>query len=475
MSIGKHFPNLACDVYDDCRIETPEAPNVRTLLNWLRRDNLTAVSLMLAALLLLTDAAAHSQDAGQDAVRGRFTCSAGLRKGVQTLGVSSLYKDGGAGFDLATVPERIAGGACSSSKPFFFSIAATDGNYQVTLVLGGPRASRTTVKAESRRLMVDKLVVPANRRATIVFNVNVRTPRIAGAPADANTVRLKPREVGILEWDNKLTLEFNGENPSVRSISIKKIDDVPTVYIAGDSTVVDQDKEPWAAWGQMLPVFFGPGVSIADEAESGETIRSFLDERRLAKVESTWKRGDYLMIQFAHNDQKPGGVPLSDYKQLMERYIADARDAGVTTILVTAMNRRNFNPDGTIQPTLGEYPQATRDVAAQQKVALIDLNAMSKTLFEALGEKGTLHAFVQYPANTFPGQTTELKDNTHFNAYGAYELARAIVQSIRDQHLELEPYLRPGIPPFDPAHPLPFAEWSLPMSPAVSTLTPYGR
>jgi lysophospholipase L1-like esterase len=440
----------------------------------LRQNGLGVSSLLLlGAVVLLSDVPAR----GQDAVQSRFTCSAGHRKGVETLGVDSLYKDGGAGFDLATAPQRITGGACSSDKPFFFSIAAVDGDYQVTLTLGGPQASRTTVKAESRRLMVDKLVLKAGRSQEVVFNVNVRTAKIAGAPAGADTVRLKPREIGILEWDNKLTLEFNGENPSVRAISIRKVDDVPTVYIAGDSTVVDQDKEPWAAWGQMLPEFFGPGVSIANNAESGETIKSFVGERRLAKVESTWKKGDYLLIQFAHNDQKagPGGVPLPEYKQLMQRYISDARAAGVTPILVTAMNRRNFNPDGSIQPTLGEYPQATRDVAAQEHVALIDLNAMSKTIFEALGEQGTIHAFVQYAANTFPGQTTELKDNTHFNAYGAYELSRAIVQSIRDQHLPLEPYLRPGIPPFNPAKPLPFAQWSLPMSPAISTVTPYGR
>ena len=321
--------------------------------------------------------------------------------------------------------------------------------------------------------MVDKLVLKAGRSQQVVFNVNVRTAKIAGAPAGADTVRLKSREIGILEWDNKLTLEFNGENPSVRSISIHKIDDVPTVYIAGDSTVVDQDKEPWAAWGQMLPVFFGPGICIANNAESGETIQSFVGERRLAKVESTWRKGDYILIQFAHNDQK--SVPIPQYKKLMERYISDARAAGVTPILVTAMNRRNFNADGTLQMTLGEYPQTTRDVAAEEKVALIDLNAMSKTIFEAMGDAGTLHAFVQYPANTFPGQKQEMKDNTHFNSYGAYELARAIVQSIRDQHLPLEPYLRPGIPPFNPAKPLPFAQWSLPMSPAISTVTPYGR
>jgi len=214
-------------------------------------------------------------------------------------------------------------------------------------------------------------------------------------------------------------------------------------------------------------------VCIANNAESGETIKSFVGERRYAKVMSTIKKGDYLMIQFAHNDQK--SVPIPEYKELMTRFIADTRAKGATPILVTAMNRRNFDDSGHIVMSLGDYPQTTRDVAAGLHVALIDLNAMSKTLFEAMGPNGTLKAFVHFPANTFPGQTTELKDDTHFNAYGAYELARAIVQSIRDQHLPLDQYLRPGIPSFDPAHPDPLAEFHLPPSPAISIETPYGR
>lgn len=409
-----------------------------------------------------------------------FTCAA--RHGAtQGLSAESRFDATAktAGFDLMAGPTSFAKGACSSEKPFFFSTVATDGNYRVTLVLGGPEASTTTVRAESRRLMVDELKVPAGASKTVVFNVNVRTDTIAGA-SDTDgkplKVRLKPREIGALDWDDKLTLEFNGERPSVRSIQIEKVE-VPTVYLAGDSTVVDQDKEPWAAWGQMLPVFFGPGISIANNAESGETIKSFVGERRLAKVESVWKRGDYLLVQFAHNDQKPGAgfVSIPEYKQIMERYISDARAKGVTVILVTSMNRRNFDADGKIQMTLGEYPQATRGVATQEHLGLIDLNAMSKTLFEAMGDTGTLKAFVRYPANTFPDQPQELKDDTHFNSYGAYELARCVVQSIRDQKLPLASYLRPGIAAFDPAKPLPFAEWKLPMSPMVETATPYGR
>jgi len=423
--------------------------------------------------------------------RWRFDC-AGTQSASKEkpLSATTLYKNPSPstsasapypafGFDLGTSPTSFASGSCGSVQPFFFSIAVPDGNYQVTLIFGGPAASTTTVRAESRRLFVNQMAVDAGKSRRVTFNVNVRSAAIT--PPESTTpshVALKPREIGALDWDEKLTLEFNGNHPSVRSISIQPIDHVPTLYLAGDSTVVDQDKEPWAAWGQMLPVFFGPRLSIANEAESGETIRSFVGEHRLAKILSTIRPGDYLMIQFGHNDQKPGNgyVPAAtDFKTYLLQYITAARAHGATPILVTPMNRRNFDADGKIVQTLGDYPAVMREVAEEQKLALIDLNAMSKTLFEAMGETGTLHSFVHYPANTFPGQTEELKDNTHFNSYGAYELARAVVQSIRYQKLPLVRYLRSPISSFDPSHPDTFADWKLPPSPSVSAVTPYGR
>ena len=413
---------------------------------------------------------------GQEAMR--FDCGRGRGRGeVVHLSESNVYAGGmkAAGFDLGTVPEGFAGGACASSKPFFFSVAVPDGNYRVTVVLGGPEASVTTLRAESRRLLLMERAVAAKGSATAEFVVNVRTAEIAGGPAK---VKLKPREIGALDWDDKLTLEFNGEHPAVRSIAIVPVKDVPTLYLAGDSTVVDQDKEPWAAWGQMLPAFVGPGLAIANNAESGETIKSFVGEKRLEKVMSTIKAGDYLAVQFAHNDQKPGAgyVPaMTDYKTYLKSYIAQARAKGATPILVTSMNRRNFDVAGKIVQTLGEYPQAMKEVGAEEHVAVIDLNAASKTLFEAMGPEGTLKAFVHYPGNTFPGQTEELKDDTHFNAYGAYELARCVVQAIRDQHLPIEKYLVKGISAYDAGHPDALAAWHLPASPNVSVQRPDGR
>ena len=261
----------------------------------------------------------------------------------------------------------------------------------------------------------------------------------------------------------------------MRTIDVRPITGVPTVYLAGDSTVVDQDKEPWAAWGQMIPLFFGPRIVIANEAESGETIRSFTGERRLDKILSTIQPGDFLLIQFAHNDQKGGTPEAMDFKGSLRKYMEAARAHGASPILVTAMNRRTFDADGKITDSLGGYPQAMREFAAANNIPLIDLNTLSKTLFETMGPEGTLKAFVHYPAHTFPGQDDELKDDTHFNGYGAFELARAVVQAIRDQNLPLASYLKKDLPVFHPEHPDDPVSIHLPQSPLVSVEKPYGK
>jgi lysophospholipase L1-like esterase len=385
---------------------------------------------------------------------------------------SARFSASSAGFDLVAPPAQQTKAGCASDAPFFISFPATDGNYRVTVELGGDAAADTTVRAESRRLMLEQEKTRAGKYRKESFVMNVRTPEITGG----DRVHLKPREIGALDWDEKLTLEFNGDHPSVRKIQVEAVTSVPTVYLAGDSTVVDQDKEPWAAWGQMLPRFFGPKVAIANHAESGETIRSFETERRWEKIFSTIKRGDYLMLQFAHNDQKPGRgyVPAAtEYTARVKKYLAKAEAIGAHPILVTSMNRRTFDDARKITDSLAPYPQTLRQIAEAEKLPLVDLNAMSKMMWETMGPDGTLKAFVHYPANTFPGQMEALSDNTHFNSYGAYELARCVVQSLREQKNPLAKWMRPGIQAFDPAHP--DAAFTLPRSPMVDTATPYGR
>jgi lysophospholipase L1-like esterase len=422
------------------------------------------ILLSLAALYFSTLLTTHAQ---LNPNLMKYACGPANRM-FATLSPTTRFTDITAGFDLLPSPE-VTGKACTSNEPFFFSVPVPEGNYRITVVLGGPQASVTTVRAEGRRLMLEKIATQADASVSLSFDTNVRYPEIQGKPAGtpATQVKLKPRELGILNWDHKLTLEFNGDHPSFRSINIEPIPNEPVVYLAGDSTVVDQYYEPWAAWGQMLPRFFLPGIVIANHAESGETTKSFVNEHRLAKIMTTIRPGDYLFIQFAHNDMKPGAVSLDDYKKLLTNYIAQSRAKGATPVLVTSMNRRTFDEAGKITNSLAGYPDAMREIAAQQKVALIDLNAMSKTLFDAMGPQGTLKAFMHYPADSFPGQTEAISDDTHFNSYGAYELVRCIVHGIREANLPLTKFLDPRIPDLNPAHPDPESEFHLPFTPIL--------
>ena len=396
----------------------------------------------------------------------------------------------GYGFDFGS---KVIG-----SVPFYFSVKLPEGNYNVTVTLGDKKeASVTTIKAECRRLMVEKCTTAPGKFTTLTFTVHVRDsiihepvapyhdsahagPSPVGRTFSPGTpVRLKGREYAFLHWDDKLTLEFSNAAPKVCAIEIEPAGAVPTVFLAGNSTVVDQAEEPWAAWGQMIPVFFQPAkVAIANYAESGETLKAFAGEKRLAKVWSMARPGDYLFIEFAHNDQKAGSShldPFTTYKEELSLYIGEARSRGLIPVLVTSMHRRNFDADGHVVNTLGDYPAAMRQTAKELNVAVIDLNSMSKQLYEAWGPERSVHAFVHYPAHTFPGQEQELKDDTHFNSYGAYELAKCIVKGIRDSIPGLAKYLSAGLPAFDPARPDPMESWALPMSSKITVIKPDGN
>jgi lysophospholipase L1-like esterase len=395
-----------------------------------------------------------------------FTCGP-AKKGATALTPNTLVSDTTAGWDLHSVP-AIAKAVCSSSTPFYFSIPIPEGNYRVTVVLGGAEASVTTVRAEARRLMLEKVTTAPRKTLTRSFDVNVRVPEFTKPDGTADRVRLKPREIGNLDWDPKLTLEFNGTNPSLRSITIEPLTGAkaePVIYLAGDSTMVDQDVEPWASWGQQLPRFFQPGIVVANHAESGESSNSFIGEQRMPKIMSLIKPGDYFFVQFAHNDQKNGPDFPEKYRTIMTDFVTQVRAKGATPVIVTAMNRDSFDAGGHIVQTLGPYPQIAREVAAATNTALIDLNAMSKTMFEAMGKDGADHAFMKFKAGSYPGVERDISDTTHFNNYGAYELARCIVQGIRDNKLPIAKFLDPAVPTFDPAQFDPFATFSLPYTP----------
>ncbi|NWK97699.1 rhamnogalacturonan acetylesterase [Sphingobium lactosutens] len=376
---------------------------------------------MLPSLLLLMAAAAAPQTFDLNA-------ASPLRQ--------QAYQPGGHGMEPG-----------STASDYLFSVALPEGNYRVTVRLGDARAAgNTTVKTEARRLMLRDVATRKGQFVERSFLVNIRTPALPPPPANApggQQVRLTLRDSQEYTWDDKLTLEFLGK-PQVTSVTIAPVE-APTLYLAGDSTVTDQFAEPAASWGQMLPALLDDKVAVANHAKSGATLKSFLTDLRFDKLLSGMKAGDWLLIQFGHNDQKkewPQTYVDADvtYPAYLRTYIAEARRRGAHPVLVTSPERRNFDAQGRIKDTLGSYAAAVRKVAAEEGVPLIDLNADSRTIYEALGPEIAPTAFNDGGA-----------DKTHHNNYGAWLLASAVAERIRTQIPELAPHVT--MPAFAPAKP----------------------
>lgn len=340
-----------------------------------------------------------------------------------------------------------------SKASYYVSVPVPDGNYFVTVTFGSKqRDAVTTVRAESRRLMIENEPTRKGQTRQMQFTVNKRTPIINSR----ERVRIKDREKTKLNWDDQLTFEITGPSQAVQRIAVQTDTTATTVFLCGNSTVVDQDYEPWASWGQMIPRWFGPQVCFANFAESGETASTFLAIGRYAKALTMMKRGDYVVMEFGHNDQKqrmPGAGAYYNFATALKTFIDEARRRGATPILVTPTQRRFFDKDGRIQETHADYPEAMRWVAQREHVLLIDLHETTRQLFEHFGPEGSKQLFVHYPAGTYPGQDKALADNTHFNPYGAYEIAKLIIEGMKANSLPLTQYLRPEYKPFNPNEP----------------------
>jgi lysophospholipase L1-like esterase len=357
-----------------------------------------------------------------------------------------VYSDSqGFGYDVLPAPDKK-----KPAEPFYFSVKVPDGNYLVKVVLGGKKNSNTTVRAEGRRLMMDNITTKkAKDTQEVSFVVNKRTPIID----EKNRVKIKDREKAYFTWDDKLTLEFNGSMPAVKSIHIEKAD-VPTIYLCGNSTVVDQNYEPWASWGQMITRWFGPEVAISNHAESGLTARTFIASNRLDKILTTLKKGDYVFVEFGHNDEKekkPGDGAWYHYQYQLKIFVDQVRAKGAEIVFCTPTQRRAFDNDKkTLMNTHGDFPAAMKMVAEKENVPLIDLNSLTKTFFETLGYEDSKRALVHYPKEMYG---RELADNTHFNPYGAYEVAKCVVMGMKQLNLPIVQYLRADWQDFNPAQP----------------------
>ena len=370
--------------------------------------------------------------------------------GFTTVSAGSAYSiDQGYGFDLGQKVIEVARGqegfvtTATTNTPFFFSVKVPEGNYRVTVTLGDPAGdSCTTLRFESGHLMASGLTTSAGQRRSHTFYANVRRPQLppppTNAPGGSIVHMFLAGEAEARCWDEKLTLEFNGPRPCLSSLEIVKDDQVPTLYTAGDSTVGDPRHGPGGNWPTQLCQWLKPEISLCNAAEGGETTKSFITGQRMDKVLSQMKTGDFLLVQFGHNDSKPQWPqsytePATTFKAYLRVLIAETRRRGATPVLVTPMERRS-NGD-----TVGPWARAMREVAAEDNVALIDQWAMSKVMWTALG----------------PDVGTAFSDQTHLNGYGGYLLSKLIVAGIQKNVPALARYILDDFKPMDPAHPEP--------------------
>ena len=222
----------------------------------------------------------------------------------------------------------------------------------------------------------------------------------------------------------------------------------PTIYLVGDSTMATKPIEdnPERGWGQVLPLFFGNELTFENHAKNGKSTKSFIQQGLWKNVLDKLKPGDYVFIQFGHNDQK-----ISDttryaeahtlFKRNLIKYVNETREKGAAPVLLTPVNRRKFDKEGKFVDQHGDYPAVVREVAVQMNVPLIDVHKKSEKVFAELGDDKTKDIFLWIPPNKYKSLPEGKTDNTHFSFEGAVLVAGLVVEGIKEIELPIARYL----------------------------------
>lgn len=214
------------------------------------------------------------------------------------------------------------------------------------------------------------------------------------------------------------------------------------LFLAGDSTVSNYDASsaPRAGWGQKIGELLNPGILVRNEAVSGRSSKSFVEEGRLQRILEYIRSGDYLFVQFGHNDQKPDERytdPYGTYQAYLRRYIDSARLKNAHPVLITPVQRRSFDSEGRLRNTHGDYPDAVRQLADELHVPLIDLTETSGRLLQSMGAESAKKLFLWLKPGEHPNYPDGVEDNTHFCEYGAGEIAGLVAEGMREAGLPL--------------------------------------
>jgi len=222
----------------------------------------------------------------------------------------------------------------------------------------------------------------------------------------------------------------------------------PKVFLAGDSTMSDKPLDlPERGWGMALGALMDPAVKVDNRAMNGRSTKSFIGEGRWTKLTGDLSTGDFVIIQFAHNDEKKEDPrrytdPATSFRDNLRRFIAETRARGATPILATPVCRRKFDREGKLVPTHGAYPEAVRAVAREEKTPLLELEQATARWLQAEGDEPSRRFFMWIAPGTHPKIPDGRKDDTHFVAAGAEAVAALAATEIRSQAPALARWLR---------------------------------
>ena len=291
------------------------------------------------------------------------------------------------------------------------------------------------------------------QRESVALAIAVPQSQIAGQQDDNTSYlfQLRPDDRGHIDYDFEMLWRrsqwLDGKSDEecldlalktvARELQPVRVERLPAdftgdllhVYLIGDSTCANKkfDKEnPERGWGQMFQPLFDAGVVVENHAVNGRSTRSFRDEGRWDPIYAKLRPGDYVFIEFGHNDQKVNTVRFStpdDYAENLRRYIRETREKGAVPGLLTPIVRRNF-VDGILTDTHGEYLTACRRVAAEEKVAFIDAERLTQKWVSTMGDEASREYFMWVKPGTCPLYPDGRQDNTHLNVHGARTLAR---------------------------------------------------
>ena len=225
-----------------------------------------------------------------------------------------------------------------------------------------------------------------------------------------------------------------------------------SLFIVGDSTAADKpnpDRNPERGWGQLLPRFVDSAVAVRNFAVNGRSTKSFIDEGRWDAVLAQLHRGDYVLIEFGHNDEKVADParytnPYTGYRRNLERFVRETRARGATPVLLTPIVRRNFNEQGTLVDTHGAYPLVVREVARDLKAPFVDLQLLTEDLVAAAGPDSSKALYVWVAPGESAMYPEGRHDDTHLSLRGATEVARLVADALRRSRLPIAPHPNPA-------------------------------